>query len=184
MLYDLPDIKRLRTQHGLTQAELAKRAGVSQSLIAKVEAGRLDPTFTRAKQIFSVLESLDQEREQLTKDVMVAEPLSCPPEQPLGQAIQVMNERGISQLPVVSQGRIVGLLSEGGILDALASGKRNITSALVQDVMADVPPTVSDTTRMSAVAPLLRHFPIVLVTSKGALRGVITKADMLRAMSR
>ena len=37
------DIRRMRIRAGLTQKELAERAGVSQSLIARIERGSVDP---------------------------------------------------------------------------------------------------------------------------------------------
>ena len=45
------DIGKKRRQLGLKQAELAKMAGVSQSLIAKLEAGTIDSSYTKVKTI-------------------------------------------------------------------------------------------------------------------------------------
>ena len=45
MLADLSEIRILRKQHNLTQSQLARLAGVSQSLIAKLEAGLIDPGY-------------------------------------------------------------------------------------------------------------------------------------------
>ncbi len=42
MFPTLEDIAKRRHQLGLKQSELAKAAGVSQSLIAKLEAGTID----------------------------------------------------------------------------------------------------------------------------------------------
>ena len=48
-MFELNEISRLRKQLGLTQAELAKLSGVSQSLIAKLEAGKIEPSYSKAK---------------------------------------------------------------------------------------------------------------------------------------
>jgi len=48
-------IKKMRKKFGLTQAKLAKMAGVSQSLIAKIESEKIDPSYKIAKKIFTVL---------------------------------------------------------------------------------------------------------------------------------
>jgi predicted transcriptional regulator len=48
-------IKRLRTQHGLSQRELAYRAGTSQSAVARIEAGDEDVTWTRLRSILTAM---------------------------------------------------------------------------------------------------------------------------------
>ena len=48
---------------GLTQTDLAKKANVSQSLIAKIESGKIDPTFTKTKKIFETLSYLEKKEE-------------------------------------------------------------------------------------------------------------------------
>jgi len=42
MIMELKDIKTARLRLGITQAGLAGVAGVSQSVIAKIESGRID----------------------------------------------------------------------------------------------------------------------------------------------
>jgi DNA-binding XRE family transcriptional regulator len=49
MFPTLQDIAKRRRQLGLKQTELAKAAGVSQSLIAKLEAGTIDSSYTKVK---------------------------------------------------------------------------------------------------------------------------------------
>ena len=56
MLYDLKGIKQMRRNLDLTQTELAKLADVSQSLIAKIERGKIEPSYAIARKIFAVLE--------------------------------------------------------------------------------------------------------------------------------
>jgi len=59
MFPTLEDIAKRRRQLGLKQSELAKMAGVSQSLIAKLESGTIDSSYTKVKTIFDVLERLE-----------------------------------------------------------------------------------------------------------------------------
>ena len=63
MSYELKDIKDIRKKFNLTQSDLAKKADVSQSLIAKIEAGRLDPTYSNAQKIFEALDTLTKKEE-------------------------------------------------------------------------------------------------------------------------
>ena len=53
-LMDLSEIKRLRGKLGITQSELAKRAGVSQALIARIENKSVDPRYSKVVDIFSL----------------------------------------------------------------------------------------------------------------------------------
>ena len=180
---ELKRIKSLRRLHGLTQAELARLSGVSQSLIAKTEAGTLDPAFSRAKKILDVLESLGREKEARAKDVMVTRVHTSSPADTVADAVKAMHSHGISQIPVVERGAVVGLVSEGIILELMVSGRKDPSAAAIAEVMQDAPPVVSEQTRIGAIMPLLKHFPLVVVTRKGALAGIITKADMLKAFS-
>ena len=59
MFPPLEEIAQKRRMLGLKQAELARLAGVSQSLIAKLESGKIDSSYTKVKTIFEVLERLE-----------------------------------------------------------------------------------------------------------------------------
>ena len=51
MLPELEEIKKKRKLFGMTQADLAAECGVSQSLIAKLESGKIVPAYGKAKKI-------------------------------------------------------------------------------------------------------------------------------------
>lgn len=53
---DRPSIAQLRLQKGWSQAELAKRAETSQSYIARLEQGKIDPQMSTARKIAAVLD--------------------------------------------------------------------------------------------------------------------------------
>ena len=59
MLHDLrvEKIGEIRRVLGLTQTELAKLSGVSQSLIAKIESRKIDPAYSKVIAIFEALEN-------------------------------------------------------------------------------------------------------------------------------
>jgi len=59
MLPSLDEIAKKRKMLGLTQKELARMAGVSQSSIAKIESGKIDPSYNKVKAIFDVLERME-----------------------------------------------------------------------------------------------------------------------------
>ena len=61
------DIMAARENNGLTQAELAERAGVSQPLIARIESNDVDPTIDTLYSVVSALNdsSADVEQEEV-----------------------------------------------------------------------------------------------------------------------
>jgi len=65
-----------------------------------------------------------QAREHLSvQDVMSRDVLTTHPEAPLAHAARVMFERRVGSLPVILDGRMVGMLTERDVTRALASGK-------------------------------------------------------------
>lgn len=179
MAYDLKDVKDIRKKFGLTQAELARRAGVSQSLIAKVESGRIDPTFTKAKQIFAVLDSLAQDKEMKAEEIMSKKIISAAPDETIGEVIARMRKHEISQLPVIDGEHLVGIVSEAIILDALMSKKKD---SRIQEIMQNSPPIVSRKTSIAVISNLLKLCPMVMVAEKGKFEGIITKSDLIRSI--
>ncbi|MBI2580977.1 CBS domain-containing protein [Candidatus Woesearchaeota archaeon] len=176
---ELQEIRQLRKKHNLTQTQLAKLAGVSQSLIAKIESGRIDPTFSHVRRILEVLHGMEREKEPKAEQLITHKIIVVGKNEPLSKAIKEMKSYGISQLPVTEAGMVIGLVSETAIIEKIAEGK-NPTSRQVKDVMEEAPPVVAKTTPLPAVTELLRHAPLVIVAENGKPKGVITKADVLK----
>ena len=175
MTYELEEIKKIRKKLGMTQTELANRAGVSQSLIAKIESGRIDPTYTKTKKIFSALSELEKKEEIKAEQLMTSKIISISSTASVKEAIEKMKKHEISQLPVIDNNKLVGMVSESIILDALLNSK----SKIVREVMQESPPIVSKTTSIQVVSNLLKHYPMVAVSEEGRLVGLITKSDLL-----
>lgn len=183
MLPELHAILRNRRRLGLTQSELARQAGVSQSLVAKIEAGRLDPSYSNAKALLDALERLGRHEEKRAKDVMHSPVVSVKARGLLSSAVSVMRRHGFSQLPVEDEhGKIVGSLSEKSLLEKMEKGELDAKAAKVIDVIDEAFPTVSENTPVSAVAPLLHDAQAVMVVKKERIAGVITKSDLLKAL--
>jgi predicted transcriptional regulator len=181
MHYSLAEIKRLRKHHNLAQSQLAKLSGVSQSLIAKVESGKIDASYTKIQKIFDVLESIGKDNELKAADIMTARIFSIEKIALVNEAIRKMRAHSISQLPVTEKGKVVGLITENDIITRIAEGKSS-AELVVKDMMEDAPPTVSKRTPISAITELLRYMPLVIVAENGKPKGVITKADVLNSI--
>jgi predicted transcriptional regulator len=174
---ELNEIKEIRKKSGLTQIQLAHKSGVSQSLIAKIEAGKLDPTYTNAKKIFKALDELTKQNEAKAKDIMNTKLVYVDPKDDMNTVIKKMNKYEISQLPVVDEEKIVGYISEAMILSAIGNGKKDFKA---KDVMEESVPTVSGNAITTVISDLLKHYPMVLVMEQGKIQGVITKSDIIR----
>jgi len=176
MTIQIDEIKRIRKKYNLTQSDLAKKSGVSQSLIAKIESGRLDPTYSKAQKIFETLNSLREEKELKASDIMNKKIISIKPSELIKNAIIKMRKNEISQIPVIKENNAVGIISETTILESLEKVK---PTQPIEKIMDEAPPIITTNTSLNVISNLLKHFPILLVSEKGTLKGVITKSDFI-----
>lgn len=181
-MFEVSEIKSIRKKLGLTQGELAKLAGVSQSLIAKIESGLIDPAYSKAKQIFNAIDTLSNKKNVKVESIIVKRIISLSPDETLKSAIEKMKKYEISQTPVIDGQSVVGLISEGLLLDALIN--TNDPDMKVSEIMSEAPPIVSLSADIDAASYLLKYYPLVLVSDKGKYVGILTKADLLRTMLR
>jgi predicted transcriptional regulator len=173
---DLKILKKIRLQANLTQRELAKRSKTTQSTIAKIEAGKLEPSLKLAKRILNVL-SIEPAGKITAKDVMVTKVQYFLPFQPVKEAIEILLEKGFSQAPVIENDRIIGKITESLIISK-STGKDPMLLT-VNEIMDEVLPSVPPETTIEQVIFLLKYNPAILVISKGNLLGIITKADIM-----
>jgi predicted transcriptional regulator len=184
MFPNLEDIAKKRRQLGLKQAELAKLAGVSQSLIAKLESGKIDSSYTKVKTIFDVLERLEAKTRIQEEKVVPNEIIGIQKDEPVSKVVRLMKDHGYSQIPVFSGKQSVGSISEKTILRQILSGKDlgQISKLLTEDIMEEAFPQVSEDAPLELISSLLQTYSAVLVAKKGNVVGIITKADLLRTM--
>lgn len=176
------DLKRLRQAAGFTQKQLAKKAGVSQSFIARIERGTVDPRFSTMRRIVAALTS---SRSTLTaKDIMSSPVESINARESIRTVIDKMKKTGFSQLPVLIEGRIVGIVHESTILEKIAksSNAEHIMSSLIYNVMDRPFPPVGPNESIDKIVNLLSSGqPALMVIDNDSLLGIITKIDVLSA---
>jgi len=178
MLYELSEIKKIRKILGLTQSELAKRADISQSLITKIESGKIDPTYTKTKRIFETLNDLEKKEEIKAEELMNSKIVSVSPDESVEGSIKMMKKFSISQMPVIENQKVVGIVSESILLEGLLNKKNKN----VIEIMKEAPPIVSKESSINIITNLLKYCPMVLVSDKGDLIGLISKADLLEKL--
>jgi CBS domain-containing membrane protein len=121
---------------------------------------------------------------------MMGSPVTLKPEDTLDLANDVISLGRIRHIPVVEDGRLIGLLSERDMLGAAAAtifGLKKSKSALlktflIKDVMKKKVVTVTLETPIKDAAHLMKENRIgcVPVVSAGALVGLVTTTDILR----
>ena len=177
----LSDIKRMRMQLGLTQNQLAKQASVSQSLIAKIESGQLDPGYTKATHIFQVLVGIAEKDQPKAQDIMTRKIIWVKPSESALSTITLMRKNGISQVPVIAGEKVVGLVTEKNLLDIISSGK-DLSKSVAEDVMDEAPPVVSPKVPVEVLFDLLKISPIAVIAEKGDFEGVVSRTDLLKTI--
>jgi predicted transcriptional regulator len=184
MLPPLEEVAQKRRLLGLKQSELAKLAGVSQSLIAKVESGKIDPAYTKVKNILEALEKLEVQAKIQAGKVLHNKVVGIQKNDPVSKVVQLMKSYGYSQLPVFDGKRSVGSVSEKTILNQILAGKdlAQITKLPIEEVMEEAFPQVDEDAPLSLISSLLQVYSAVLVSKKGTAVGIITKADLLRIL--
>jgi len=95
-----------------------------------------------------------------------------------------MMEHGFSQLPVFENGKCVGCVSEKTILSQITAARNpsEVSQKLVEEIMEGAPPQIDENAPFPLVSSLLHFYPAVLVTKKGEVVGIITKADLFKVI--
>jgi predicted transcriptional regulator len=184
MFPPVEEIAQKRRLLGLNQAELAKLAGVSQSLIAKLESGKIDSSYTKVKTIFEALERLEAKTKIQAGKMLHKKIVGVQKSEPISKVVQLMKSHEYSQLPVFDGKQSVGSISEKTILHQILAGKdlAQISKLPTEEVMEEAFPQVDEDAPLSLISNLLQNYSAVLVSKKGTAVGIITKADLLRML--
>jgi cystathionine beta-synthase len=100
------------------------------------------------------------------------------PTDKVADALSQMNELGLTQIPVLEEGRPVGSLRENRVL-AKVVRNRELLESPVTDVMEASFPTVDVDASSNEVRRRLQSSPAVLVEEYGRIVGIITRHDVL-----
>jgi cystathionine beta-synthase len=101
----------------------------------------------------------------------------------IGDAVKLMEQMNVSQLPVVSDGVIKGVLSENALLRPLFNGEFSLTDS-VSLAYSNKYKVVDINDLLSNVADSLLNKDVVLVTEKGQLVNLLTNIDILNFIAK
>jgi predicted transcriptional regulator len=96
----------------------------------------------------------------------------------VADALAKMDDLGLTQIPVLDEGRAIGSLRENRVLAKVVRNRELLTSA-VSDVMEGSFPIVDVDASSSEVTKKLQTSPAVLVEEYGRITGIITRHDVL-----
>jgi len=172
-VFDIKKLREVRKKHGISQQELARRSGVSQSLIARIENSSVDPCYSKVLRIINAFEQTSKGR---IEEIMTKKIISVKPSDEIKKAIKIMRKRGISQLPVIENDKIIGTVTETGASVII----QNPSLKYIREIIEPSLPTLDKKSSIQTCNELLKHFPAVLATNNGKICGIVTKANLLR----
>jgi IMP dehydrogenase len=109
---------------------------------------------------------------------MIVDPITLPPDAPLGQAWDTMKKFSISGIPIAQNGKLVGILTNRDLRF------HSNPAMLISDVMTkDNLITVKEGTDLESAKELLHRHRIeklLIVDSDGMLKGMITVKDIMK----
>jgi cystathionine beta-synthase len=104
--------------------------------------------------------------------------LSVAPRDTVAEALTQMDRHGVTQMPVIEEGKPVGSVRENRLL-AKVLGDRELLTTTVGELMEASFPVIDVDASSTDVTKLLRRNPAVLVEEFGRITGIITRHDML-----
>jgi len=128
-------------------------------------------------------------------DCMTADPVTISKDTPIFQALEIIKQRKIRHLPVTREGRLVGLVTERGLLKVSPSPATTLSvyelnyilaKVTVTEAMIKEPITVRPGLPIEEAALIMRDHKVgcLPVTEGDRLVGILTQTDMVEALVR
>jgi len=175
MIPTLNELAKMRKEVGMTQADLAIEVGVSQSYIARLERGSIDP---KLSVVTKIIEILTHRQSKTCSEIMTPNPVTVDARDQASHAVGLMQKHNFSQIPVIRGTQIIGLVTERDIIRNL---QHDMNELSVQAVMSpESVPIIDETTTIDIITPLFQNYQAILVHNQGRIRGIITRSDLLK----
>ena len=115
---------------------------------------------------------------QLKADDSTPHLVSVGPDQKVADALQMMKTYGLSQLPVLEEGKSVGSLREGRLMGRLLDN-RDLIQSPVSEVMDRALPVANEDVSVETAVKYLKSSPALLVEEYGRIVGIVTRQDVV-----
>jgi cystathionine beta-synthase len=100
----------------------------------------------------------------------------------IDHVVEKMREHAVSQLPVIHNSRLVGMISESDLMQPLLEGRKRAWEP-IDDLVEHTFQAVSPSDPIDVLPPIFTDGGTALVVENGALRGVLTKIDLISYVS-
>lgn len=100
------------------------------------------------------------------------------------EALKTMGERNVGALPIIDEGKLVGILSERDYARKIILKGKSSRSTLVSEIMTENPITVSPEDKIDTCMNLMteyhvRHLPVI---KEGKVIGMISIGDVVSSI--
>jgi CBS domain-containing protein len=108
--------------------------------------------------------------------------IACDCSTPVAEVVQTLATRRIGALPVLREGRVVGIVSERDVIYRLADRGKECLDVAVEEIMTSPAVTVEPGTTIDEALAMMtrrrfRHFPVV---EDGALVAFVSIGDLVK----
>ena len=101
----------------------------------------------------------------------------------VADAVMLMKEKGVSQLPVVDESRLVGIVTESDLLGKLVEGRANLSSAVAEVMFRNVE-TIDLNADAGGLPEIFAKGMVAVVTDTDQqLHGLISKMDLVEFLT-
>ncbi len=122
----------------------------------------------------------------LIREIMHKNPITIPPETPLFEAYKIMQEKNIRHLPVLENGKLIGIVTDRDLRLATSqlAEKPFKPEDIVKKIMSSPVQTTAPSDPIEIATKIMRELKIssLPVLENEKLVGIITGADLLDAM--
>ena len=118
------------------------------------------------------------------RDVMTSNPTTCEPSATLVDAAKVIALEDVGSVPIVENGRLVGIVTDRDIIVRAVAEGRDVTSTTVKDVASKDLVTVTPDEDLDRALQLMgqRQVRRIPVVESDQVVGIVSQADVARAV--